>query len=254
MSSLGFFALAFVCPLAGAGIGMLLRKRLPADHLSRESTDVIKLAVGLMATLVALVLSLLVSSANTFRGNVAVEYKQALAGIVQLDQCLKAYGPQAGDIRALVRDVVGRSFQQHWRHEDFGARQAAETANLESMVEVQRRILSLEPRDATQKWFQSQALQLSHDVVRVSQFLANDQSTAELPMPILVVVLVCSALIFAIFSLFVQPNGTVVAAFVAAAMTIAAGMFLIIELNSPFGGVLELSSAPARAVYDGLAR
>jgi hypothetical protein len=254
MSSLGFFALTFACLLAGAGVGMVLRKRLPADHLSRESIDVIKLAVGVMATLVALVLSLLVSSANTFRGTVAAEYKQALAGIAQLDQCLKTYGPEARAIRIHVRDVVGRSFQQYWQHEDFGSRQAAEAATLQSMVDVQRQILSLEPRDAAQKWFQSQAVQLSQDVMRVSQLLANDQSTSDLPMPVLIVVLACSAVMFAIFSLFTPPNGTVIAAFVAAALTIAAAMFLIIELNSPFSGVLELSGGPARAVYDSLAK
>src|SRR3974390_2183846 len=113
LTSLGFFVPAFVCPLIGAGIGMALRRRLPTHHLSAGSIDVIKLTTGVMATLVALVLSLLLSSANTFRNGVENEYKQALAGIVQLDECLKAYGPEAAGIRALVRDVVGRSFQRH---------------------------------------------------------------------------------------------------------------------------------------------
>src|SRR5262249_22494364 len=120
LTSLGFFALAFVCPLIGAAVGMALRRRLPAHHLSPGSIDVIKLTTGLMASLVALLLSLLVSSGNTFRSGVETEYKQALAGIVQLDECLKAFGPETRDIRAVIRDVVGRSFRQHWQHEDFG--------------------------------------------------------------------------------------------------------------------------------------
>jgi hypothetical protein len=254
ISSLGFSALALVCPLAGAAIGMALRRHLPKHHLGADSIDVIKLTTGLMATLVALVLSLLVSSGNTLRSGVENEYKQALAGIVQLDECLDAYGLETRDIRSIVRDVVGRSFQQHWQHEDFGPAKASDATGLAAMIDVQRRILSLEPRDAAQKWFQSQAVQLSHDVVRVTQLLSSDQSATNPPRPVLIFVLLCSALIFAIFSLFVEPNATVIAGFMASALTIAAGIFLIIELNSPFGGILEVSSVPARAVYDALGR
>jgi hypothetical protein len=254
LTSGGFFLLAFLFPLVGAGIGMVLRKRLPPHHLSADSVDVIKLTTGVMATLVALVLSLLVSFGNAFRGNVENEYKQALAGVVQLDECLKAYGPETADIRALVRDVIGRSFQRHWQHEDFGPARAADAAGLGAMVEVQRRILSLEPTNAAQKWFQSQSVQLSHDVVRLTQLLSSDQSANNPPRPVLIFVLLCSAVIFAIFSLFGEPNATVIAAFTAAALTIAFGIFLIIELNSPFGGLMEVPSAPARAVYDGLGK
>jgi hypothetical protein len=254
LSSLGFFALAFVCPLAGACVGMALRRRLPAHHLSPSAIDVIKLTTGVMATLVALVLSLLVSSGNTFRSAVETEYKQALAGVVQLDECLKAFGPETRDIRSLVRDVVGRNFRLHWQHEDFAPGQAADATRRASMVDVQRRILSLEPGDAAQKWFQSQAVQLSHDVVKVAQLLSSDQSATNPPRPVLVFVLLCSAAIFALFSLFVEPNATVIAAFTVSALTIAFGIFLIIELNSPFDGILEVSSAPARVVYDGLGK
>jgi hypothetical protein len=77
MNSLTILALAFLGPAAGAFVGMAFRRRLPQHHLSRDSTDVIKLATGLMATLVALVLGFLVSSANSFHGTVESEHKQA---------------------------------------------------------------------------------------------------------------------------------------------------------------------------------
>src|SRR5262245_41468146 len=93
MSSVSLAALAFVCPLLGAAVGMTLRTRLPQHHLNRDSTDVIKLATGLVATLVALVLSLLISSANSTRVSVENEYTEALADVVLLDRYLVAYGP-----------------------------------------------------------------------------------------------------------------------------------------------------------------
>jgi len=111
--------LAFLMSLVGAAIGMASRRRLPEHHLGRDAIDVIKLAIGLMATLVALVLSLLISSANSFRLQVAGEYGQALAGIGQLDQRLRAYGPEADDARVLLRRIVVTGALQRWPHETF---------------------------------------------------------------------------------------------------------------------------------------
>src|SRR5262245_45397658 len=82
--SVALFGLAFICPLLGAGIGVAVRSRLPEHHLSRDAIDVIKLAMGLMATLVALTLGLLISSAKTYHATVESEYKKILAAIVHL--------------------------------------------------------------------------------------------------------------------------------------------------------------------------
>ena len=81
MNSVSLAMSAFACPLLGAAAGMTLRARLPQHHLSRDSTDVIKLATGLVATLVALVLSLLISSANSARVAIENEYNASLADV-----------------------------------------------------------------------------------------------------------------------------------------------------------------------------
>jgi hypothetical protein len=254
MNSLALFALAFLCPLAGVCVGMAFRRRLPEHHLSRDSTDVIKLATGLMATLVALVLGLLVSSANSFHGTVESEYKQALADVIQLDQYLEAYGPEARDLRTLARHIVVQTFQQRWPDEEFGPKETARATGREPLIDLERRILGLTPADAAQKWFQSQALQLAQRLVAVRQLLSSAESGRPLPPPILFVVLVCSFAIFASFSLFVQPNPTVVVALGGSALAVAGAVFLIVELNTPFSGLLQLSSAPAHAVLGVLTR
>jgi hypothetical protein len=254
MNSLAIFALAFLCPLAGVFVGMAFRRQLPEHHLSRDSTDVIKLATGLMATLVALVLSLLVSSANSFHGTVENEYKQALADTIQLDQYLEAYGPETREIRTLARHIVVQTFQRRWPDDDFGPKETARDMGREPLIDLERRILGLTPTDAAQKWFQSQALQLTHGLVGVRQLLSSAEAGRPLPPPILVVVLVCSAAIFASFSLFVQPNPTVVVALGVSALAVAGAVFLIVELNSPFGGLLQISSASAHATLGALTR
>src|SRR5262245_41326785 len=154
--SVVLFALAFLCPLVGAGIGIVLRGHLPEHHLSSSSTDVIKLGTGLMATLVALTLGLLISSASSYRSTVQTEYKQALADIIQLDEYLWSYGPEAGSVRQHVRRVLLRIFQERWPDDDFEPKEPSTGAEKHPIVGIQRQILALEPTDATQKWFQAQ--------------------------------------------------------------------------------------------------
>ena len=45
--------IVFVCVFGGAVVGMLLRRVLPANHLKDESKDVVKLGMGLLATMTA---------------------------------------------------------------------------------------------------------------------------------------------------------------------------------------------------------
>ena len=80
MFSVVLFALAFLCPLLGFAIGSAMRRRLPEHHLHRDVIDVIKLAMGLMATVVALTLGLLISSAHSHHATIEGEYKKIMSG------------------------------------------------------------------------------------------------------------------------------------------------------------------------------
>src|SRR5258708_10066161 len=114
MNSLWIAAIVMACLLAGALIGTALRARLPAHHLSQDSVDVIKLATGLMATLAALVLSLLISSANTAHNTVANGVDQTIASAALLDRYLAAYGQDAEGGRALLGRAMVRRAQPRW--------------------------------------------------------------------------------------------------------------------------------------------
>ncbi|MFO1159083.1 MAG: hypothetical protein U1E60_09625 [Reyranellaceae bacterium] len=246
--------LALLCPLAGTALGIALRNRLPAHHLSRDAIDVIKLAAGLMATLVALVLSLLISSANSYRVTVESGYRQLLAEVVQLDQYLQAYGAETQDIRAQVRRLMAGAVQKRWPDTSFGPREAAPDAGHEALVTLQRRIVLLTPNDAAQKWFQSQALQITHSMVSLRRLMSNEEAEGASRLPIFMLVFLSSLAIFGSFSLFVQPNPTVIAILTLAALSIAGATFVIAELNSPFTGLLQVPSTAARAALETLGK
>src|SRR5215813_9251667 len=108
MNPLSVAAVVLACLAAGALIGMALRASLPEHHLGADATDVIKLATGLMATLAALVLGLLIASANSARNSVVSVVDQTVANAGLFDRYLAAYGPDTQDARQLLRRIVIR--------------------------------------------------------------------------------------------------------------------------------------------------
>lgn len=246
MSAIGLALLAFLCAATGAVIGLVVRERLPAHHLSKESTDVIKLATGFMATLVALVLSLLVSSANGFRQEVEREYRQGMVTLGQLDQRLRAYGPETAPIREVLREALAGAVRQRWAGEDFtGLPVGVENVHA-ALIDLERRIVRLKPADDEQKLFQSQSQQLAAALVQINRLLSDQAGINPMPIPILVALMLCSGAIFVSFGLYVQPNHTVLGALSVSALAVAGAVFLIVELNTPFSGLLQLPSSLAR--------
>ncbi len=250
MSALLVTAIVLGCLLASAGLGMLLRARLPEHHLSPESTDVVKLATGLMATLAALVLSLLISSANTSHSLIDSEYRTALANVTSLDRYLGAYGTEAQGARAVLRAIVIDKFDATWPGENFGSAGPAGAARQDSFMTLEEQILQLAPSGEAQKWYQAQALQLIAELVRMRWLLRDERLDTVLPGPFLIVLVSWTGAIFVSFGLFARPNGTVLVALAAAALAVAGAVFLILELNSPFSGMIQLPSAPAHATAD----
>ena len=106
--------IVFACLIAAVLLGRTLRGLLPEGHLSTESKDAVKLAMGLVATMSALVLGLLVSSAKGAYDTERSEVIQMASKVAFLDRVLAAYGPEAAGVRAQFRDNVGEGIGQIW--------------------------------------------------------------------------------------------------------------------------------------------
>src|SRR5580765_4081698 len=106
--------IVFGCLVGAVLLGRALRRLLPEDHLTADSRDTIKLAMGLVATMTALVLGLLVSSAKGAYDTKRSEVIQMAAKVAFLGRVLAAYGPEAAGIRALVGETVKEAIQQMW--------------------------------------------------------------------------------------------------------------------------------------------
>ena len=112
MSATATGAMVFACVFGGSLLGLLLRFVLPDHHRTSESKDVVKLGMGLLATMAALVLSLLISSAKGSYDTQSTEVTQLAANVALLDRVLAHHGPEAKDARDLLRHSVTRALDQ----------------------------------------------------------------------------------------------------------------------------------------------
>ena len=142
--------------LAGTFVGVWLRKRLPEHHLSKESESVVKLGVGLIATLSALVLGLLISSAKSTYDAKVSEVNQITANIILIDQLLSEYGPDVRPAREKLRSGVQGMVQKMWNEgNEKSANSSAFTPTAASM-ETWRLVQSLPTQTEMQRGLSSQ--------------------------------------------------------------------------------------------------
>src|ERR1700680_176927 len=104
----------FALILGGIVLGALLRRALPQHHLSKESQDVVRLGVALIATIAALVLGLLIAAAKGSFDTQSGQVKQITADMILLDLLLEKYGPEALPIRVEMRSVIGPLADRLW--------------------------------------------------------------------------------------------------------------------------------------------
>jgi len=106
MSPPVFGLIVFGCVLGGGLLGVFLRLVLPERHLGAESRDLVRLTMGLLATMSALVVGLLITTAKTSYDTQGSEFKRMCAEIVLLDRALAHYGPEASPARRQLRRAV----------------------------------------------------------------------------------------------------------------------------------------------------
>jgi hypothetical protein len=231
----------FACLAGAVWLGRCLRRLLPEHHLNADTKDAVKLATGLVATMAALLLGLLVSSAKGTYDTVRGEVIQMSAKTVFMDRVLVAYGPEATEVRALCRESVEDIVRRLWPEE--ANRPADLTPSAQTGNTVYFALQHLSPQDEGQRFLKAQTMTLAVELAQLRSLLAA-QSVASISTPMLVVVVCWLFVIFLSFSLLAPPNATATLALLVSALSVAGAIFLILELDHPFGGLIKISSQP----------
>lgn len=242
--------IVFICTFGGALVGMWLRTILPEHHLDEESRDTVKLGIGLIATITALVLGLVTASAKSSYDAMDSAVKKAAIDILTLDRFLARYGPETGEIRNGLQRAIGVRVDMIWPQE------SSKPANLDPMrsgaaAEAERlsdAIRALKPRDDSQRALQSRALDLTEALLQ-TRWLVHSATESSVPMPFLVILVFWLTVTFGSFGLFAPRNATVLVILLICALSVSSAVFLILEMETPFSGLLKISADPFRYTY-----
>lgn len=231
----------FACLLGAVTVGRITRRYLPAHHLNAESKEAVRVAVGMIVTMAALLLGLLVASAKSSYDTDQSEVIQLGAKVAYLDRVLLAYGPGADDVRREFHVVVAQAIQHMWAEAGGVADRTAPNVHTGGLVFglIER----LSPADDVQRALKSQAASVAAEIGQLRTLL-HAQSISSISRTMLAVVVAWMVVIFLSFSLLSPTNGTVTIAFLIAAVSVAAAFFLILELNRPFTGLIRISDQP----------
>ncbi|HMD44481.1 MAG TPA: hypothetical protein VKH45_15515 [Candidatus Acidoferrum sp.] len=251
MSSIGVSCIVFACLSAGSILGMILRVSLPKHHLDDDSKTSVQLGMALISTMSALVLGLLVSSAKSSYDTQSAELTATSAQVLLLDSVLSRYGTESQDARALLRKTVETALTTMWSTEHRSkVRLGAPSHSSETIFE---KIQDLTPKDENQRNLKVQALSILEGI-RQMRWLQYEQQTNSVPIPLLVILVSWLTMLFVGLGMFAPANGTVITSLVVSQFAVSAAILLILEFYTPYGGLIEVSSAPLRAALEQLGK
>jgi hypothetical protein len=240
--------ITLVCAFGGALAGVWGRRIVPDTHLDADSKDIVKLSIGLIATMTALILGLVVASAKSSFDASDAAVKNGAAATLALDRLLDRYGPETKEIRELLKRGVARRLDSIWPQESKTNDQPVRLDDpkmLRALEDLEDRIARLKPRDDAQRALQSRALASTGEMLK-ARWLVIAGAGPAVPMQFLVALIFWVTLIFGAFGLMSPRNATVIAVLFMSALSVALSIFMVLEMEHPFDGYIKVSSAPLR--------
>ena len=246
-STIGFISAG--CIFGGVLLGMLLQKVLPEHHLDTPSKDTVKVGAGMLATLTALVLGLLVSSAKSSFDAMNAGIAQTGAKIILFDHILADYGPETKEVREQLRDTVASVIERIWPEKKGGLGGLRALESVDAAETMQAKLRELTPKNDLQKSLLAQASQISSDMLQARLLLMEGQQNI-LPTSFLVLLIFWLTGLFISFGLFAPRNGTVLAVLLICALSVSSAIFLVLEMDRPLDGFIKASNAPLRKAVE----
>ena len=227
--------------MGGIFLGTALRRALPGNHLSKETQDVVRLGAGLTATIAALVLGLLIGGAKSSFDTRSSQVKQLTANVILFDNLLAQYGSEATSLRNLLRGALNPIIDRLW-HEKTATEPFTTSSEGEKLFLA---ILTLSPQNEIQRSLQARAVQVVNDFAQ-TRLLLFVEADNQIPMPFLAILVFWLFIIFLSFSLFSDLNATALAFLCVFGLSASCAIYLILELNEPFNGLMMISDIPLR--------
>ena len=249
MDSYFIASLVFVCVFAGSLFGLCLNVWLPEKHRSTASHDAIKLGTGMISVLASLVLGLLTASIKNSFDTTDGQLRGFAASLILLDQTLRDYGPETGQARQLVRTYTKQSIEDHWPQESDHPVEMENTGAGRALDDARLAVVNLPTDNPAHAALRGSALQLMDSALQ-TRWLLIERAESSIQPVFMVILITWITLIFISFGYNAPPNATVITAFFICAVALSACLFMIVEMDGPFDGLIVISS---HAMRDALA-
>jgi hypothetical protein len=199
--------------------------------------------MGLVATMAALVLGLLIASAKSSYDTQNSELTDMSSKLILLDRVLAHYGPESKEAREQVRISVVRALDQMWSKDPAGLSQS-EPSSTGSEV-LYDKIQALSPKDDAQRSIQSMALSIVIGLAQ-TRWLMYEQRVNSVSAPLLIVLVFWLTALFISFGLFAPRNATVILTLLVSALSVSGAILLILEMYTPYAGLIRIPDTPLR--------
>lgn len=247
MNSFVVAGIVFVCTFGASVFVSIVRRRLPEHHVTGDSKDSLKMGMGLLATMSALVLGLLIASAKSSFDTQKSGVQQLATDAIMLDRVLANYGPDSGAAREKLRTTVETLRTRLWSDTGYQVSGLDALQLSARAVELGTSIRDLPETTDNQKAMKAQAMQIALDMAK-TRWSLGQQGESSIPLPFLVVLVFWLAVLFVSFGLLAPRNATLVFGLFVCAVSVAGALFLIVEMDQPFSGFIVISDSPLRNI------
>lgn len=251
MNPLVVGTLVMTCTFGGALLGMWLRGVLPAQHLDAESSGTVKVGIGLIATMTALVLGLVTGSAKSSFDVTSKTVRDTAADILSLDRTLARYGSDGDEPRAVLHTLVENRVDATWPLD--GSAPQLDVQDVRRAEVLATRIQGLAADTDEQRWLRTRAVNLAESLLDARWLIGSGGSTTVLG-PFLAALLFWLAITFTSFGLFAPRNFTVIGTLFLCSLSVAGAVFLVLEMDGPFEGIVRISPQPLRYALEQMGR
>lgn len=253
MNALIVAIIVFTLTTLGGYIGTRLRVFLPNEHFSSSAVDVIKLSIGLIATITALIMSLTISSAKKVFDSASDDTATIAVSIIMLDHDLAQYGKETDPIRQNMQMLLDQRFKNSGNIQVTQPNGERIANVIDSISKINLMILGLSPQTSEQVQLKNKIAQNFDKAVQARWTLLS-QGNGTIPPLFLSILTFWLVLIFVCFGLCADENLTVFMVKLFCSLSVSMAIFLVIELESPLSGFIKVSDAPIHYMFDNIGK
>jgi len=249
MNEIRIAIFVFMC-LTGASLGALfLYQKLPERQRQDDTHGVMRLIANIFVVMTSLVLGLMITSAKGRFDAVNRDVHSYASNLILLDKLLILYGSEADDTRKRLIAYAERAANGQWTTDG----RLSDPTSQQLLEDVGAGLRALHPTADLQLSIWNDIREQYRRILALRWGLV-EQAEGSIPRPLVLMLVAWLVLIFGTFGFRAPRNAVIMTSFVSASALIAGAIYLIVDMDAPFEGPIQISPAPLQRVLTEMRR